>query len=311
MDQDRPGGAVMDGAQDTKQLVHVMPVDGTDIGKAQLLEHGATDGHAFQHFLRAAGAFLEGRRQQADRTLRGGLQLLKRRTGVEAGEVGGHGTNRRCDRHFIVVQHDEEPLFQVPGVVQRLIRHARAHRAVADDGHRIACVAAKVARHGKAQRGGDRGGGMGGAEGVIGAFRPLGKARQARFLAQGADTIAPPGQDLVRIALMSDVPDDLVARRVEDGVQRYGQFDNAETRAQMPAGDGDGADRFCAQFVGEVAQVGIRQGLEVGGDGHTVKRRCLRSVGQSGGPGVVSAGLAGIARRNNRNGLQISCSQPP
>ena len=48
--------------------------------------------------------------------------------------------------------------------------------------------------------------------------------------------LAPAGQDLVRIGLVADVPDDAVVRRVEDVVQRDRQLDRAEVRRQVAAG---------------------------------------------------------------------------
>ena len=51
------------------------------------------------------------------------------------------------------------------------------------------------------------------------------------------DAVAPAGQDLVRIGLMADIPDQPVARRVEDVVQRDRQLDDAEAGAEMAAGD--------------------------------------------------------------------------
>ena len=53
----------------------------------------------------------------------------------------------------------------------------------------------------------------------------------------GADAIAPPGQDLVRIGLMADVPDQPVARRIEHRVEGNRQLDHAERGAEMAAGD--------------------------------------------------------------------------
>jgi hypothetical protein len=41
----------------------------------------------------------------------------------------------------------------------------------------------------------------------------------------------------VRIGLVADVPDEPVVRRVEDVVQRDGQFDDAEAGAEMAAGE--------------------------------------------------------------------------
>ena len=58
----------------------------------------------------------------------------------------------------------------------------------------------------------------------------LGEAGQAAALAQGADAVAAPGEDLVRIGLVADVPDQPVARGVEVLVQGNGQLDDAEAR---------------------------------------------------------------------------------
>src|SRR3546814_18259823 len=63
------------------------------------------------------------------------------------------------------------------------------------------------------------------AERVIVALAALGEARKAAAGPQGPDPVAAPGDDLVRIALVADVPHDLVARRVEHIMQRGGQLD--------------------------------------------------------------------------------------
>jgi hypothetical protein len=96
---------------------------------------------------------------------------------------------------------------------------------------------------------------MSGAERVVFALGALGEARQPAAHAQRADAVAPAGEDLVRIGLMADVPDQPVARRVEHVVQRNGQLDHAEPGAQVPAGDGNGRNRLLAQLVGELAQL--------------------------------------------------------
>ncbi|OIQ71187.1 hypothetical protein GALL_472000 [mine drainage metagenome] len=90
------------------------------------------------------------------------------------------------------------------------------------------------------------------AERVIRAFRPLGEAAEPVLHAQGADTVASPGQDLVRIALVPDVPDQLVARRVKHGVNRHGKFNHAQPRAQMAAGFRHRRNRLCPHFVSQL-----------------------------------------------------------
>src|SRR3546814_16860391 len=88
------------------------------------------------------------------------------------------------------------------------------------------------------------------AEGVVLALRPLGEAAEAAALAQGADSVAPPGQYLVRIALVADIPDQLVVGRVEHIMDRRGQLHHAQPGPQMAAGHADGGNHFLPQFVG-------------------------------------------------------------
>ena len=96
---------------------------------------------------------------------------------------------------------------------------------------------------------------MRGAERVVLALGAAGEAGQAAALAQGADAVAPAGQDLVRVGLVADVPDQPVARGVENGMDGDREFDDAERGAEMAAGDGDRVDGLGAQLIGELAQL--------------------------------------------------------
>ena len=62
------------------------------------------------------------------------------------------------------------------------------------------------------------------------------------------------GQDFVDINLMAHVPDEFVLGRVEDAVQRDGQLDHAEVRAEMPAALGQPGDQFLPDFPGQFLQ---------------------------------------------------------
>jgi hypothetical protein len=93
------------------------------------------------------------------------------------------------------------------------------------------------------------------AERVVFALAPAREAREAAALAQRADALAPAGQDLVRIGLVADVPDQPVARRVEEIVERDRQLDDAEPRPEMAAGDGDRVDRLGPELVGELLEL--------------------------------------------------------
>jgi len=63
----------------------------------------------------------------------------------------------------------------------------------------------------------------------------LGEAGDATRLAQGAETVSTPGYELVHVALVPHVPDDLVPRAVVNTVQRQGQLDDPEVGREMPS----------------------------------------------------------------------------
>ena len=106
---------------------------------------------------------------------------------------------------------------------------------------------------------------MGGAERVVFAFGALGEAGQAVALAQRPDAGAAARQDLVRIGLVADVPDQPVLRRVEDVVQRHRQFDHAEPGTEMPARDRNRADGLGAQLVDDLTEIGFGEASQRGG----------------------------------------------
>ncbi len=231
VDEDRPLLGVADILQDGKQGVEVVAVNGTDVVEAQLLEPHAALPEVAGVFFHARGAAFPALGQPLG-------ELLGDIAPVEVGAARGRARKvmGQCpdggrDRHVVVVQDDDEAFVAGAGVVDGFVSHARAHGAVADDGDDVVRLAFEVAGAGHAQRGRDGRGRMAGAEGVVFAFRAPREARKAAALAQRPDAIAAAGEDLVRIGLVADVPDDAVAGRVEDPMQRDGQFDDAETGA--------------------------------------------------------------------------------
>ena len=96
---------------------------------------------------------------------------------------------------------------------------------------------------------------MRGAERIVFALGALGETGKPAALAQGADAVAASGEDFVRIALVADVPDQPVVRRVEDVMQRYRQFDDTKPGAEMSAGLGHRADELNPQFVRDLPQM--------------------------------------------------------
>ena len=117
------------------------------------------------------------------------------------------------------------------------------------------------------------------------------KPESAAALAQRADPVAPAGEDLVRIGLVPDVPDDAVMRRIEHVVQRDGEFDDAEPRAEVAAGDGHRRDRLLPEFVGNLPEARLPAG-------RASRAECKRYRGEA-------------FRQTWRTPLQDAASGPP
>ena len=69
-----------------------------------------------------------------------------------------------------------------------------------------------------------------------------------------SNAIEPAGKHLVDVALVADVEDELVLRRVENAMQRDGQLDDAEIRSEMAAGLREDLDQLIAHFLRELRQ---------------------------------------------------------
>jgi len=139
------------------------------------------------------------------------------------------------DRHPVVVEDDAQPGAEVAGVVQRFEGHAGGRGAVADhrDGHLLTSSALEGLRH--AECGGDGCARVTGTEGVVGTLRAAQEARGSVGALDAIQGVSPAGESLVSVRLVTDVPHDPVARRVEDSVQRDRQLDCAETASEVAA----------------------------------------------------------------------------
>jgi hypothetical protein len=96
---------------------------------------------------------------------------------------------------------------------------------------------------------------MRGAEGVVARLAAAGKPGDAIQHAQPRHRFAPAGEDLVRIGLVADVPDDAVLGRIKDVVQRDRQLDRAEVGRQVAAGLGHRLKHEGAQLRRQLAEL--------------------------------------------------------
>jgi hypothetical protein len=81
------------------------------------------------------------------------------------------------------------------------------------------------------------------------------KTGQPAKLLYRMQLVASPCQDLVRIGLVANVPDQAVIWRVKDIMHRHGQFYGTQTRTRMAAHARTRIDNELADLVGNLLQV--------------------------------------------------------
>ena len=236
-----------------KQRVQVVPVDRTDVIEAELLEQGAGNDQSLDVLFGAACELLHRRHHAEDLA----SALPDRRVEAareELGEAVGERPDVRRDRHLVVVEHHEHVGAGATGVIQRLERHSAGEAAVADDGDDPAIASRALRRDRHPRRRSDRRPRVSDPEGVVGALAALGERRDPAPLAYRVHLAAPAGEDLVRVALVSHIPDDAVVRGVVEVVERDGELDRTEPGREMTTGSGDAVDEVPAKLPGEIGQ---------------------------------------------------------
>ena len=91
----------------------------------------------------------------------------------------------------------------------------------------------------------------------------FGKAADAAGVAQRLETRLAAGDDLVRVALVAHVPQQLVPLEIEDVVQRQRQLDRPQIAGQMAAALTDGTQYELADLLRQSVQLGHRKLLQV------------------------------------------------
>ena len=112
----------------------------------------------------------------------------------------------------------------------------------------------KIAPDRHAQAGRQGRAGVTRAVAIMLAFGAEEKAVQPLVLPHGVNAIEPAGKHLVDVALVTDVEDELVLRRVENAMERDGQLDHAEIGSEMTAGLREHLDQLIAHFLRELRQ---------------------------------------------------------
>ena len=100
---------------------------------------------------------------------------------------------------------------------------------------------------------------MAGNKRIVMTFTRFGKAADAAGQSQRIEVLVPPGEQLVRVCLMADVPDKSVVGIVEDSMQSNRQLNRSERGCQMPAIVGDDFEDPLTQLFTQLCQLNKRK----------------------------------------------------
>ena len=246
----------------------VVPVDGTDVLQAEVLEHHLRLQDVLDALLDAVQRAVKRRAHQRCPG-QGGLDVVQHilvpLADPDRGQMLGQAADRRLVGPAVVVDdHDQPGVLGRGDVVQRLPGHAAGERPVADDGHHGPVrLAAQLVGLGQAVGVGQAGGGVRVLHQVVLGLRLARVAGQAALLLQRAEPRDAAGEQLVHVRLVAGVEDDPVPRRVKDAVDRDGQLDHAQVRPEMAAGPCRRLDQQIADLPGEAGELILAEFLQV------------------------------------------------
>ena len=149
-------------------------------------------------------------------------------------------------------------------VVESLERHAAGHGAVPHHGDHAAVRARLLDRGGEPVGVGEAGGCVAVLDPVVLGLAARRVPGQPAGLAEGGEQVAPSGEDLVDVGLVSGVPDDDVARGLEHAVHGQRQLHHAEVGSEMAAGPEDGLHDEAPDLFGQLVQLRVGEAQEVG-----------------------------------------------
>jgi hypothetical protein len=120
------------------------------------------------------------------------------------------------------------------------------------------------------------------------------------------DAVAAAGQDLVRITLVADVPDETIVRRVVQPMQRDGELDHAEVRAEMAARSRHRFDQVFAQFARDFTEFGLGKLAQIGGRADAGQARITYGVDHGSGGGEYDLVLSDATTQRASRGMACS-----
>ena len=154
MDEER-AVVVLVPLEQVDEEIEIMPVVGSEVLEAELLEQRPRHNHVLEELLHVAGHAVELSADERDAIhdpSRQILGLVVRLPFDDPVQVARHGPDIGRDRHVVVVQDDHQLAFEMAGLVEAFQRQPARERAVADDRYDPVVLTLDVARYGDTER---------------------------------------------------------------------------------------------------------------------------------------------------------------
>ena len=229
-----------------------MPVDRSVVAEAEVFEEDGGEDEVFAALLYLAGEFTRGWSGDFFEEVRSFIvEPGIGRVGGDFIEVAGDGADVFVDRPFVVVEDDDEALRGAGHVVESFKGRTAGECGVAGNGDDMLIPTLLVAACGETEGGGKGGSRVAGTVAIVLGFGAEKEAIEAVLRADGLDLVPPAGEHFVDVALVGDVEEELVFRRIKDPVEGDGELYDPEVRAEVSAGLRETVDEFFPDFLCE------------------------------------------------------------
>ena len=176
------------------------------------------------------------------------------------------------DRHLVFIENNDKAQI-LAAVIECLVDHTARKSTVAKHANGIRIRAAETVCLGKTEGGRKRGGAMPCSKGIVLALTAFGKTADAAAMSQSVKHLAAPCDQLVRVALVTNVKNDMIVGRRKDAVNGKCHFNCSKIGCEVSAVFLYTFNDGCANFVSQSAQLCRRHIFQVIGVIDALKMR--------------------------------------
>ena len=135
--------------------------------------------------------------------------------GTDTAQILGKSADILGNRHVVIIEDDDQVGIQTGHIVQRLIGKAPRHRTVSDHRHNETILTTEIPRAGQTQRRTDRSRAVPCVIRITAALIPFRKSAHTAIKAKAVKALLSSGQKLMRVGLMTNIPDDPVFWQIQ------------------------------------------------------------------------------------------------